>query len=121
MTERLEKQQKLEVEKKKRAKHLEFISALLQHGREFRDFHRNTQSRIQKTNKIIMTYHANYDREKRKEEERLERERLRMLMVSCHLNFKINIDLDGLVILPCYLANSFLSIFVTSFIMKKFL
>ena len=85
MTERLEKQQKLEVEKKKRAKHLEFINALLQHGREFREFHRSAQSRIQKTNKVIMAYHANYDREKRKEEERLERERLRMLMVrvSC--------------------------------------
>lgn len=81
MTERLEKQQKMEVEKKKRAKHLEFINALLQHGRDFRDFHRGVQVRIQKTNKIVMNYHANYDKERRKEEERLERERLRMLMV----------------------------------------
>ena len=81
MTERLEKQQKLEVEKKKRFKHLEFVNTVLQHGRDFKDFHRAVQARIQKTNKIVLTYHANYDREKRKEEERIERERLRRLMV----------------------------------------
>ena len=87
MTERLEKQQKLEVEKKKRAKHLEFINALLLHGREFREFHRSIQGRIQKTNKVVMNYHANYDKERRKEEERLERERLRMLMVSGYFSW----------------------------------
>eukprot|EP00111_Clytia_hemisphaerica_P021883 TCONS_00064344-protein len=92
MTERLEKQQKLEVEKKKRAKHLEFINALLQHGREFREFHRSAQSRIQKTNKVIMGYHANFDREKRKEEERLERERLRMLMAEDEDGYRQLID-----------------------------
>ena len=81
MTERLEKQQKLEVEKKKRQKHLEFVNALLQHGREFREYHRSVQARVQKTNKVIMAYHANYDKEKRKEEERIERERIRRLMV----------------------------------------
>lgn len=81
MTERLEKQQKMEVEKKKRQKHLEFINTLLQHGRDFKEFHRGVQSRILKTNKVIMTYHANFDKEKRKEEERIERERLRRLMV----------------------------------------
>jgi len=101
MTERLEKQQKLEVEKKKRAKHLEFINALLQHGREFKEFHRSTQSRIQKTNKVIMAYHANYDREKRKEEERLERERLRMLMVCLIFINKISYRR------PRYLEGSF--------------
>lgn len=82
MTERLEKQQKIEVEKKRRHKHLEFVNALLQHGREFKEFHRSVQGRIQKTNKILLAKLANNDREKRKEEERIERERLRRLMVT---------------------------------------
>ena len=82
MTERLEKQQKLEVEKKKRQKHLEYINTVLQHGREFKEFHRGIQARIQKTNKLVMVYHTNSDRERRKEEERIERERLRRLMVN---------------------------------------
>ena len=81
MTERLEKQQKLEQERKKRQKHLEFLSAVMQHAKEFRDYHKSVQSRISKVNKIVMTYHANYDRERKKEEERMEKERMRRLMV----------------------------------------
>lgn len=92
MTERLEKQQKLEVEKKKRQKHLEFINTLLQHARDFKDFHRGAQARIQKVNKIILNYHANSDREKRKEEERIERERLRMLMAEDEDGYRQLID-----------------------------
>lgn len=41
---------------------------------------------MQKTNKVVMNYHANYDKEKRKEEERMEKERLRMLMVSLYIH-----------------------------------
>ena len=82
MTERLEKQQKLEQERKKRQKHLEFLSAVMQHAKEFRDYHKSVQSRVGKVNKMVMTYHANYDREKKKEEERMEKERMRRLMVS---------------------------------------
>lgn len=92
MTERLEKQQKMEVEKKKRQKHLEFINTLLQHGRDFKEFHRGVQSRILKTNKVIMTYHANFDKEKRKEEERIERERLRRLMAEDEDGYRQLID-----------------------------
>ena len=92
MTERLEKQQKLEVEKKKRQKHLEFINAILQHGKEFREYHRAVQGKVQKLNKLVMTYHANSDRERRKEEERIERERLRRLMAEDEEGYRQLID-----------------------------
>ena len=36
---------------------------------------------LQKINKAIMMYHANTEREQRKEEERIEKERMRRLMV----------------------------------------
>merc|ERR1712203_614794 len=80
MTERLEKQQKLELEKKKRHKHLEFVNAIIQHGQRFKEYHRSVQARIQKTTKLVMIKIANYDKEKKKEEERIDRERLRRLM-----------------------------------------
>ncbi|XP_065657289.1 transcription activator BRG1 isoform X3 [Hydra vulgaris] len=92
MTERLEKQQKLEVEKKKRQKHLEYINTILQHAREYKEFHRGVQARIQKTNKLVMVYHTNSDRERRKEEERIERERLRRLMAEDEDGYRQLID-----------------------------
>jgi len=42
-TEKLEKQQKLEAERKRRQKHLEFLAAVLQHGKDLREFHRNNK------------------------------------------------------------------------------
>ncbi|VDN41446.1 unnamed protein product [Gongylonema pulchrum] len=42
VTEKLEKQQKLEQERRRRQKHNELLQAILQHGKEFKDFHRNT-------------------------------------------------------------------------------
>ena len=54
------------------------------HAREFREFHRTNVSKIAKLNKAVMNYHANSDRERKKEEERLEKERMRRLMVRTH-------------------------------------
>jgi len=92
MTERLEKQQKLEQERKKRQKHLEFLTAVMQHAKEFRDYHKSVQSRVSKVNKMVMTYHANYDREKKKEEERMEKERMRRLMAEDEEGYRKLID-----------------------------
>ena len=54
---------------------------MLQHAKDFRDFHRNMSVRINKCNKAVLTYHANTEREQKKEQERLEKERMRRLMV----------------------------------------
>eukprot|EP00794_Sanderia_malayensis_P007886 gene7886-8739_t len=92
MTERLEKQQKLEQERKKRQKHQEFLTAVMQHAKEFRDYHKSVQSRVSKLNKIVMTYHANSDRERKKEEERMEKERMRRLMAEDEEGYRKLID-----------------------------
>ena len=55
---------------------------MLQHAKEFKDFHRGVSSKISKLNKAIMVWHANTEREQKKEQERLEKERMRRLMVS---------------------------------------
>jgi len=59
----------------------EYLNAVLQHAKDFRDFHRNMSVRINKCNKAVLTYHANTEREQKKEQERLEKERMRRLMV----------------------------------------
>jgi SWI/SNF-related matrix-associated actin-dependent regulator of chromatin subfamily A protein 2/4 len=65
-TERLEKQQKLEAEKKRRQKHQEFLNAVLQHGKDMREYHKNNQLKASRINKAIMIYHANHEREQKK-------------------------------------------------------
>lgn len=79
-TEKLEKQQKLEAERKRRQKHQEFLSSVLQHGKDFKEFHRNNQAKLARLNKAVMSYHANAEREQKKEQERIEKERMRRLV-----------------------------------------
>ena len=121
ITEKLEKQQKIEQERKRRQKHQvkdwpfwlqachhsadsqitfwcpvvqnavtavlqEYLNAVLQHGKDFKEFHRNVSSKISKLNKSIMIYHANTEREQKKEQERLEKERMRRLMVGVNIH-----------------------------------
>ncbi|KAJ8942776.1 hypothetical protein NQ318_002936 [Aromia moschata] len=74
-TEKLEKQQKLEAERKRRQKNQEFLNSVLTHGKEFKEFHRQNQSKLAKINKAIINYHANAEREQKKEQERIEKER----------------------------------------------
>ncbi len=40
-TEKLEKQQKMEAERRRRQKHQEYLTAVLQHGKDLKEFHRN--------------------------------------------------------------------------------
>ncbi|KAA0188946.1 hypothetical protein HAZT_HAZT003560 [Hyalella azteca] len=92
ITEKLEKQQKLEAERKKRQKHQEYLNAVLQHGRELKEFHRQNTQKIGKINKAVVTYHQNAEREKQKEQERIEKERLRRLMLEDEEGYRKLID-----------------------------
>ncbi|KAK0416688.1 hypothetical protein QR680_012632 [Steinernema hermaphroditum] len=77
VTERLEKQQKLEQEKRRRQLHLELLQAIMQQGKEFKEFHRNNQVKNSKLRKAIANYHANSERERQKAEQK--NEKLRMM------------------------------------------
>ncbi|CAB0003666.1 unnamed protein product [Nesidiocoris tenuis] len=88
-TEKLEKQQKLETERKKRQKHQEYLSTILQHCKDFKEFHRNNVSRIGRLNKAVLNYHANAEREQKKEQERIEKERMRRLMAEDEEGYSI--------------------------------
>lgn len=84
-TEKLEKQQKLDAERKRRQKHQEFLTCVLQHGKDFKEFHRNNQAKLARINKAVMNYHANAEREQKKEQERIEKERMRRYLNNCTL------------------------------------
>ncbi|XP_050474454.1 ATP-dependent helicase brm-like [Bombus huntii] len=91
-TEKLEKQQKLEAERKRRQKHQEFINSVLQHGKDFKEFYRNNVAKLARLNKAVLNYHANAEREQKKEQERIEKERMRRLMAEDEEGYRKLID-----------------------------
>merc|ERR1739838_1136410 len=92
LTEKLERAQKMELEKKKRQKHQEYLQSVMQHYKEFKDYHRDNKNKITKLNKAVLLYHANTEREQRKEEERIEKERMRRLMAEDEEGYRKLID-----------------------------
>ncbi|XP_053600884.1 ATP-dependent helicase brm [Plodia interpunctella] len=91
-TEKLEKQQKLEAERKRRQKHQEFLQTVLQHAKDFKEYHRNNVAKMSRINKAIMNHHANAEREQKKEQERIEKERMRRLMAEDEEGYRKLID-----------------------------
>lgn len=91
-TEKLEKQQKMEAERRRRQKHQEYLTAVLQHGKDLREFHRNNQLKIGKLNKAVLLHHVNAEKEQRKEQERIEKERMRRLMAEDEEGYRKLID-----------------------------
>ncbi|KAL5967561.1 ATP-dependent helicase brm [Taenia solium] len=87
-TEKLERQMKHEQEKRRRQKHQEFLNAVLSHGREFREYHRNASVRMSKINKAILTA----ERDRRRTQQRIDRERMRRLMEEDDAGYRTLID-----------------------------
>lgn len=63
----------------------EYLNSILQHAKDFREYHRSVTGKLQKLTKAVATYHANTEREQKKENERIEKERMRRLMVHTSL------------------------------------
>lgn len=59
----------------------EYLNSILQHAKDFKEYHRSISAKIQKLSKAVATWHANTEREQKKETERIEKERMRRLMV----------------------------------------
>ncbi|XP_060813806.1 ATP-dependent helicase brm-like [Bombus pascuorum] len=91
-TEKLEKQQRLEAERKRKQKHQEFINSVLQHGKDLKEFYRNNVAKLARLNKAVLNYHANAEREQKKEQERIEKERMRRLMAEDEEGYRKLID-----------------------------
>ncbi|XP_011614241.1 probable global transcription activator SNF2L2 [Takifugu rubripes] len=92
MTEKLEKQQKLEQEKKRRQKHQEYLNSILQHAKDFKEYHRSVSAKTQKLTRSVANWHTNTEREQKKETERIEKERMRRLMAEDEEGYRKLID-----------------------------
>ena len=66
-----------------------FINAHLIHTRVMQAWHKNSIQRVQKINKAILAWHANADREQKKEADRFEKERLSRLMAEDEENLLV--------------------------------
>ncbi|TKR73837.1 hypothetical protein L596_021096 [Steinernema carpocapsae] len=91
-TEKLEKQQKMEAEKRRRLEHLDLLQVILQHGRDFREFHKNNLAKHSKLKKAVVTYHANNERERKKDELRNEKMRMMKLMQEDEEGYRQMLD-----------------------------
>jgi len=98
ITEKLEKQQKYDQERKRRLRHQEYINSILQHSRDFREYHRNNMQRISKLNRTVINYHATRESKRQKEQERIEKERIKRLMVS---HIQIKSSFRGILCIQC--------------------
>ena len=57
------------------------MNSILQHAKDFKEYHRSVSGKVLKLTKAIATWHTNTEREQNKEKERIEKERMRRLMV----------------------------------------
>lgn len=62
----------------------EYLNSILQHAKDFKEYHRSVSGKIQKLTRSVATWHTNTEREQKKETERIEKERMRRLMVRSH-------------------------------------
>ena len=59
---------------------------------EFKEYHRNIQAKISRINKAVAVYHANTEREQKKEQERIEKLRMKRLMEEDEEGYRKLID-----------------------------
>jgi len=62
------------------------------HCKDHKEFHRNNLVKIAKVNKAVLNWHANAEREQKKEQERIEKERMRRLMAEDEEGYRKLID-----------------------------
>jgi len=65
---------------------------VLQHAKDFKDYHRNNLAKVQRLNKAVMNHHAVAEKEQKKEQERIEKERMRRLMAEDEEGYRKLID-----------------------------
>ncbi|GMR60117.1 hypothetical protein PMAYCL1PPCAC_30312, partial [Pristionchus mayeri] len=92
ITEQLEKQRKVEQEWKKKQSHGALLNAIMQHSRQFKEFHRSNARSTDRTKRAVLTWHQNSDRERKKEEARNEQMRMQLLKQEDEEGYKKLLD-----------------------------
>ncbi len=78
-TEALERQQRVERERRAKQKHLDYLEVICEHGRAVINSGRSTASRAQRLGKAVQKFHGDTEKEEQRRIERISRERLKAL------------------------------------------
>ncbi|KAI9321754.1 SNF2 family N-terminal domain-containing protein [Dichotomocladium elegans] len=79
ITEKLEKQHRLDKEKRQKQRHLDYLQRVCNQGREFMAWQKGYQNRMGKLGKAVLQYHAHVEREEQRRADRRSKERIRAL------------------------------------------
>ena len=79
ITEKLEKQQRDAREHREKKKHIDYLQAVLNHGREIQVAASNQKARVQKLGRMMMQHHQHIEKEEQKRVERTAKQRLQAL------------------------------------------
>ncbi|KAI7903884.1 SNF2 family N-terminal domain-containing protein [Cokeromyces recurvatus] len=79
LTEKLEKQQRIDREKKEKQRHLDYLQSVCNQGRDLIAWHKSHQAKIAKLGKAVLQYHVHIDREEQRKADKRSKERIRAL------------------------------------------
>ncbi|CAK1366197.1 Transcription regulatory protein SNF2 [Cercospora beticola] len=82
VTEKLEKQQRDAAENKEKKKHNEYIRSIMQHAEDIRNGAQAHKLRVQKLGRMMISTHANIEKEEQKRIERTAKQRLQALKAN---------------------------------------
>ncbi|KAI7871437.1 SNF2 family N-terminal domain-containing protein [Spinellus fusiger] len=79
MTEKLERQQRMDRDKREKQRHLDYLQTVCHQGRELVSWQKAHQAKLGKLGKAVLQFHAHVDREEQRRADRLSKERIRAL------------------------------------------
>lgn len=79
LTEKLERQQRIDREKKEKQRHLDYLQTVCNQGRDLISWHRAHQARMGKLGKAILQFHAHVDKEEQRRTDKRSKDRIRAL------------------------------------------
>ncbi|OBZ86833.1 Chromatin structure-remodeling complex subunit snf21, partial [Choanephora cucurbitarum] len=79
LTEKLEKQQRLDREKKEKQRHLDYLQSVCNQGRDLIAWHKAHQARMGKLGKAILQFHAHIEKEEQRKADKRSKDRIRAL------------------------------------------
>lgn len=79
MTEKLERQQRIDREKKEKQRHLDYLQSVCNQGRDLITWHKSHQAKMAKLGKAILQYHAHVDKEEQRRQDKRSKDRIRAL------------------------------------------
>lgn len=79
LTEKLERQQRIDREKKEKQRHLDYLQTVCNQGRDLIAWHKAHQAKMGKLGKAILQFHAHIDKEEQRRSDKRSKDRIRAL------------------------------------------